>query len=52
MAAKKLMNVQEALENLENLGVSSEDDLWVACRVQIWKKSFCESSEKFGYSFT
>ena len=27
MAAKTLMNVHEALEYLENLGVSSEDDL-------------------------
>ena len=27
MAAKKLMNVHEALEYLENLDVSSEDDL-------------------------
>ena len=27
MAAKKLMNVNEALEHLENLDVSSEDNL-------------------------
>ena len=27
MAAKKLMNVHQALEYLENLDVSSEDDL-------------------------
>ena len=23
----------------------------VACRVQIWKKTFCQNSDKFGYSF-
>ena len=23
----------------------------VACRVQIWKKTFCRNSDKFGYSF-
>ena len=23
----------------------------VACRVQIWKKTFCQNSGKFGYSF-
>ena len=23
----------------------------VACRVQIWKKTFCQNSYKFGYSF-
>ena len=23
----------------------------VACRVQIWKKRFCQNSDKFGYSF-
>ena len=23
----------------------------VACRVQIWKKTFCQNSQKFGYSF-
>ena len=22
----------------------------VACRVQIWKKAFCQNSDKFGYS--
>ena len=25
--------------------------LKVACRVQIWKKIFCQNSAKFGYSF-
>ena len=25
--------------------------LKVACRVQIWKKTFCQNSDKFGYSF-
>ena len=24
----------------------------VACRVQIWKKIFCQNSDKFGHSFT
>ena len=28
------------------------DTLKVACRVQIWKKTFCQNSDKFGYSFT
>ena len=23
----------------------------VACRVQVWKKSFCQNSDKIGYSF-
>ena len=26
-------------------------ELKVACRVQIWKKTFCQNSDKFGYSF-
>ena len=25
--------------------------LKVACRVQIWKKTFCQNSDNFGYSF-
>ena len=25
--------------------------LQVACRVQIWRKTFCQNSDKFGYSF-
>ena len=25
--------------------------LKVACRIQIWKKIFCQNSDKFGYSF-
>ena len=25
--------------------------LEVACRVQIWKNTYCENSDKFGYSF-
>ena len=25
--------------------------LKVACRVQIWKKTFCQNNAKFGYSF-
>ena len=28
------------------------DTLKVACRVQIWKRAFCQNSDKFGYSFT
>ena len=23
----------------------------VACRVQIWKKTFCQNSEKYGHNF-
>ena len=28
------------------------DEIKVACRVQIWKKIFCQNSDKFGHSFT
>ena len=33
------------------LSVNARVSLKVVCRVQIWKKTFCQNSDKFGYCF-
>ena len=39
-----LLSTVQNFDTLKNL-------FKVACKVQIWKKAFCQNSDKFGYSF-
>ena len=38
-------------EESENSGKAVTNMFKVACKVQIWKKTFCQNSDKLGYSF-